>query len=162
MKLIAFRNAEDALAHIHIGMPVGFTGSREGMTAGQKLRVDALLKVLYMPLNGQEFHHGDDRGADCEAGKMANMNGYRVVIHPPTNPARRGYGKHWKEEPVYSYLVRNHHIVDATHVMIATPSTAVEMLRSGTWATVRYARKSGTDVIIIDPRGNMYLETQRG
>jgi hypothetical protein len=45
------------------------------------------------------------------------------------------------------YLVRNRHIVDASSVLIATPK-GDEELRSGTWSTVRYARKIRRDFTI--------------
>lgn len=52
-------------------------------------------------------------------------------------------------------LERNHRIVDACDVLIACPKDAQEQLRSGTWATVRYARKQGKRVIVITPDGTV-------
>jgi predicted Rossmann fold nucleotide-binding protein DprA/Smf involved in DNA uptake len=37
--------------------------------------------------------------------------------------------------------------------MIATPHSYVEIGRSGTWATVRYARKAGKPIYLILPDG---------
>jgi len=50
-------------------------------------------------------------------------------------------------------LTRNHDIVDCTELLIACPKSMKEELRSGTWATVRYARKLERPVIIIYPNG---------
>ncbi len=47
------------------------------------------------------------------------------------------------------YLERNRDIVDASEVLIACPSTREEVMRSGTWATVRYARKKGMKITLI-------------
>src|SRR5262245_41796084 len=48
----------------------------------------------------------------------------------------------------YFYLVRNRDIVEETDLLIAAPANAVEHLQSGTWCTVRYARRSGRHSII--------------
>ena len=49
------------------------------------------------------------------------------------------------------YLERNRSIVDACNVMIATPKEMEHTLRSGTWATVRYAWQKKKNIIIIPP-----------
>lgn len=49
---------------------------------------------------------------------------------------------------------RNHDIVDATEWLIATPKK-FEEIRSGTWATVRYAKKVKKPVTIIWPDGSI-------
>lgn len=47
-------------------------------------------------------------------------------------------------------LVRNKKIVDDCDILIALPiDPDVEEARSGTWATIRYARKSNKQIIII-------------
>lgn len=55
--------------------------------------------------------------------------------------------------PIKPPLVRNHDIVDSTELLIACPKEQVEVLRSGTWATIRYARKKEITVWLIDPEG---------
>lgn len=42
--------------------------------------------------------------------------------------------------------------------MIATPSSKEEELRSGTWSTVRYARKLRRPVTLIYPDGSVVEE----
>ena len=49
------------------------------------------------------------------------------------------------------YLDRNRDIVAAVSQLIATPSQDEEVVRSGTWATVRYGLASGLDVIVLRP-----------
>lgn len=56
------------------------------------------------------------------------------------------------------YLWRNHQIVDATSALIAAPFGFEEELRSGTWATVRYARKLGRPVRFFWPDGTTSLD----
>jgi hypothetical protein len=48
-------------------------------------------------------------------------------------------------------LKRNRDIVDAAVMLIAVPKETTEVLRSGTWTTVRYAKKKGCSVLIIPP-----------
>ena len=58
------------------------------------------------------------------------------------------------------YLERNRDIVDACDILIACPRTLKEELRSGTWATVRYARKVGKPVAILWNNGKYDYEDQ--
>ena len=59
-------------------------------------------------------------------------------------------------------LDRNRDIVDACDVLIATPKDFVEELRSGTWATVRYARKQRKPLVIVWPNGETTTEAPLG
>jgi hypothetical protein len=124
---------------------IGFTGSRAGLTSSQReLLTNSLqeLKHTYM-----YFHHGDCVGADEEANDIAKKIGYYIVIHPPTNPKQRAYcpiSEFCTILPSKPYLKRNQEIVLASSILIAAPSSSKEQLRSGTWATVRFARKLKT------------------
>ena len=133
-------------------MKAGFTGPRIGMTFMQKEK----LAVLLSAQSYREFHHGDCVGADAEAHEMALKSGVPVVIHPPENPILRAHclGAS-KTLPEKDYIDRNHAIVDACDVLIGTPSSKMMVMKSGTWATIRYARKRGKQVILIYPDGSM-------
>lgn len=141
---------------------VGFTGTQRGMTDAQKARVD--LMFAEFGLDAVEFHHGDCVGADEEAHDLADNHAFDIVIHPPTDDSKRafcsGSGADWEPKP---YLDRNHDIVDETTVLIACPN-GPERMRSGTWATVRYARTKiydapGEQVIyVITPSGEIRRE----
>lgn len=89
----------------------------------------------------ESFHHGAAVGADTEAAAIVQLEfkgferrGLQVVEHPAGG------------DP----LARNREIVAAVGLLIAAPDTAVEYLRSGTWATVRYARKAGKPIVILE------------
>lgn len=121
---------------------IGFTGTKQGMTKGQESELQKLL-----PKERFEFHHGDCIGADTQAHKIA-QNAV-IFIHPPKNPRFRGFNKSENILPEKDYLERNKDIVDATDYLIAAPKTRTEELRSGTWATIRYALKKNKEVHII-------------
>ena len=135
---------------------IGFTGTRSindiSSERRQKL-IDILRPLARM---AQEFHHGDCDGADTFAHCIAARE-TTIVIHPPKNPKYRSYCAEQFTEEGYliielkprPYLIRNHAIVDESDLLIALPKTLTEELRSGTWSTIRYARTSGTKVLII-------------
>lgn len=137
---------------------IGFTGTQRGMTIPQMRKVEQILEHARGKGYGL-FHHGDCVGADAQAHDLAVIHGYAIVIHPPTNSSKRAF-KHRDSrmpvavEPKKDYLARNHDIVDDSDFMIATPGEEKEQLRSGTWATIRYARKRGP-VTIIGPNGTI-------
>jgi len=127
-------------------MIVSFTGTQEGMTFNQKKRFKTYLRIL----EPSEFHHGDCVGADAEAHDIAYSLGIPIYIHPPTNQDKRA----WKENEVVKYpqkpyLKRNMDMAQICDVLIACPKEHQEVLRSGTWATVRYARNYSKDLVIL-------------
>jgi hypothetical protein len=126
-------------------MIAGFTGTRVGMNAQQCVE----LKQLLIFHEVTELHHGMCIGADFQAGFIARKLNIRIVGHPPINESKlmRTYCDEIKTPD--EYLERNHNIVDATEMLFAGPSQP-EYLRSGTWATVRYARKTYKPVIILE------------
>jgi hypothetical protein len=52
-------------------------------------------------------------------------------------------------------LERNKHIVHNCGWLIAAPKEDSETLRSGTWATIRYARKLRRPITIVFPNGEV-------
>jgi predicted kinase len=128
-------------------MKIGFTGSGQGINGDQAKKVYHLLKEL----GAKELHHGDCVGGDATAHNIAWRMGLRTIQHPPTNPRARAFTQCTEVRAEKPYLERNHDIVDETEHLIACPRTQTEILRSGTWATIRYARKLGKPVTIIFP-----------
>jgi hypothetical protein len=138
-------------------MKVGFTGTQEGMTKEQK----EVFITLFEGLKAEEFHHGDCIGADEQVHEIVRklFPEVKIHVHPPDKAIKRanckGYHRIYAKK---SYLVRNYDIVDMTEILIATPKTAEEELRSGTWAAVRYGKKqklNETIVYIITPNGKV-------
>jgi hypothetical protein len=134
-------------------LSAGLTGTHKGMTFAQQRAVALFLAhSMY-----EEARHGDCIGADAEFHLMAvNARIPRIVIHPPDNPKRRAFcdGPNVTILPEKPYLVRDHDMVDAISFLLATPETVREIQRSGTWATVRYARKVHRDHRVIYPNGD--------
>lgn len=135
-------------------MIIGFSGTRKGLTTLQRYGLDLLLQ--YLPATA--LHHGDCKGSDASAHFFAGRLGVPIVIHPPDKDSLRAF---CHAPPAVSilaplpYLERNRAMVDASDVLLATPETAAEEWRSGTWATIRYARKTGKRVIVIEPDGTV-------
>jgi hypothetical protein len=139
---------------------VGFTGTRLGLSRRQRDELDAVLGTLYLE-GYREFRHGDCVGADEQASAIAHDLGYRVVVHPPTDIKLQAFTDAHSVETPRPYIERNRQIVRQSDAIIATPKTMSEERRSGTWATVRYARSLYVDPrIIIWPDGAITYETE--
>ena len=98
-----------------------------------------------------EFHHGCCVGADYQAHNTALQLGYRTVIHPPLNSEAMASCVADETRQPQAYLRRNKAIVNECDVLIAIPDSRSEKVRSGTWSTVRYARKMEVPVLIAYP-----------
>lgn len=138
-------------------MILGFTGTRRGMTPAQR---DALARcVAALPARAV---HGGAVGADEEFNGFLIQAGMR-----PENidvyPASVGRWLLWSDVGCTTYsvappLVRNRIIVRRCDYLVAAPATADEVVRSGTWATVRRARKVGRPIVILLPDGGVREE----
>lgn len=83
----------------------------------------------------------------------------RIIAHPgfpPNHPketkfrAFTDFNDEVRELKVF--IGRDHDIVDETEEMVATPVTEDEEVRSGTWTSVRYARKQDRKVTVLNPK----------
>lgn len=127
-------------------MRIGFTGTRKGMSQTQKDNFGWMLAV-YVHADAHvdqgmqtQLHHGAAQGADRQAAAIAKLHLQNWIQNIKVHPAGA--------DP----LRRNRDIVAACDILIAAPETDKEELRSGTWATVRYARAKGIPVVML-PRG---------
>lgn len=134
---------------------VGFTGTREGLTLFQAEKFAWFfsqpdrLKVGY-------FVHGDCVGADAQVHKIVLKLGIHVRKRPSNiwkfqAKSTGGLTIADPEDP----LVRNRKIVEGTDFLLACPK-GPEIVRSGTWSTIRYAKKIGKDIFVILPDGSSY------
>lgn len=138
---------------------IGFTGTRRGMSELQLQRCKKFLTRFKKRFDNVEVHHGDCFGADSDFHDLC-VNVFRdaperlrIVVHPPSNPTFRAYKTFENQivQPSFDYLVRNKNIVDSVEYMIATPLEEFEKLRSGTWSTVRYARRNKKKLKVVYP-----------
>ena len=134
---------------------LGFTGTRKGMTGLQINKFQELIQELDVT----RFVHGAAPGADLQAHDICIRQRVPYIEVWPAIGAKTpdwdalGWPNHVRvAKPA---LERNHDIVDRCDLLIATPETVEEMLRSGTWATIRYARKVKRQHMIIRPCGQV-------
>lgn len=124
---------------------VGFTGTRDGLSPEQITKLRMLLNRNYVTgePDYNQFNHGSCWKGDDQAGWLAHLAGYWVVVHPPTDPKLRAYSYCDDIRPEYPYLVRDRHIVDRSHLMISCPNLmsggVLRTRGSGTGYTTYYA-----------------------
>lgn len=135
-------------------MKIGFTGTREGLTDAQRR---ALCRWVTALDRITEAHHGSCEGADDEFHQLMRWLKVPIFLHPPEDLRASLFQRHVlnvspgnisKPKP---FLERNHDIVDAVAFMIVCPKEPEEILRSGTWATYRYAGKKDVPVALFEP-----------
>lgn len=134
-------------------MNLGFTGTQKGLTEVQMKRLSEYVQRF----NPEHGIHGDCIGADAQFSALCDSLGITVQVHPPADDSKRAFCKATITYPVKPYLIRNHDIVDACDKLIACPKGLTEELRSGTWATIRYAVAQKKPVIVIYPTGSIEL-----
>lgn len=139
-------------------MIIGFTGTRQGMTELQRLAITKLMMEARRDSDAQWLHHGGAQGADAQAHWIwLSMDG-RIHLHPGQDFSGDVVGAeltNWDRSSIAKpFLIRNKDIVNACTLLIATPAQTVNIPRgSGTWATIRYARKIGRPTTILWPDG---------
>ncbi len=128
---------------------IGFSGTQKGMNQKQKQAFDAIIAKI----QPDEFHHGKCIGADEDAHHIVRETspGTKIHGHPCTITDKQVNLQVDVNHPVKEPIPRNHDIVDQTDYLIAAPKSRLEELRSGTWSTIRYARKQGKRVTILYP-----------
>jgi hypothetical protein len=132
-------------------MKLGVTGTQYGASSIQKADAWRLIDSID---SLAEFHHGNCIGVDTELANLVSRLHPNCIIHshPPLEKARQGdFVSDVVHKPA-DFLYRNHRIVDAVQLLLALPKEPQEVMRSGTWATVRYARKTNVPRLILRRR----------
>lgn len=142
---------------------IGFTGTQRTMTLAQHTLLVTELETLRA--GGADLMvNGCCEGSDRIAWRIWRDLGGRFCLRP----GDRGQFR-WAcdvardEDMVHSpigYMPRNDLIAEAPTV-VATPREESEIDRSGTWATVRRARRHGSALAIILPSGTVEREAAR-
>lgn len=141
-------------------MNISFTGTQQGMTEYQKLQLKTWL-LKYKPLI-QRFSHGCCIGADMEAHEIVReVCGLSVFIavYPSNASTRAPIPRDADFVAVAEHpLERNKKIVkDGKDTLIAAPFEMREVLRSGTWATIRFARQVHVPIFYAWPFKHRFM-----
>jgi hypothetical protein len=138
-------------------MILGITGTRLGWRSiEQRKRAEYLLCGLHPHV----LIHGDCIGIDEEVHRFVRaMNSAwhtKIEIYPSNDSRNRAFCKDAAivHEPLPS-LERNRLIVDACELLLAVPKGETSELRSGTWATIRYAKLVSRATLIVGPSGQV-------
>lgn len=132
---------------------IGFTGNRYGLSLEQKNNI----KTLFDNCQNIIVSHGDCIGSDTDFHNLCieyrNNNHHKslkIQIFPPDNNSLRGFNNGDILMPEKPYLKRNDDIIKNSQILIACPiDKTKEILRSGTWSTIRKAKKLGKNVWIL-------------
>lgn len=126
---------------------IGFTGTRSGLTEAQR---NFILEHLES-LQPEEAHHGDCVGADSQFHDIVRKFDTRIkiVVHPGDIKGLRAFCFGDEILKPKGCLDRNRDIVDSVDFMIACPESSVEVQRSGTWSTIRYANRLKRTIYIL-------------
>lgn len=126
-------------------MILGVTGTRHVRNIGKRrfIKLSDYFRSNYIT----ELHYGDCTGWDELAWSIAAQTGVKCVSHPPTDIRHKAATDADVILPAKPYLDRNKDIVDAADFIIAAPD-GIEKQRSGTWSTVRYAKRVGVKGVV--------------
>lgn len=136
----------------------GFTGPRTGVTDAQLGALAAVLTRIDRDDGALSLHHGGAEGADEGADGIAVKLGARITVLP--TPDRFDV---WLKRTDYprsiaapmAPLVRNRTLVRMTRRLVATPPGFDEVNRSGTWSTIRWARRERRRITFVWPDGTV-------
>jgi len=137
-------------------MILSYTGTREGMTAKQYETVRRLVHELKPTI----AIHGDCMGGDSEFHKIIvewkKIQPCILKLYPSSSKTR-AYNEDWDIiMPVEAPLVRDRYIAQEGDRLIGAPKQMIEVPRSGTWTTIRYAKwKFNKIVYIVYPNGEV-------
>jgi len=137
-------------------MHLGITGTRKGLTEAQ---FDQLKEFIIEIDEVTHLHEGDCIGVDQQITIMFQdlRPDVRVICHPPIRIGTKAFGAYDETREPKGYISRDKDIVDESQYLWACPD-GPERVRSGTWTTVRYARKQGLLICIIYPDGEVEYE----
>lgn len=138
---------------------IGISGTQEGLTPEQREWAQAYIARC----KPAELHHGDCVGADGQIHDItrAVSPGTCIVIHPPDYDGKRAQKSGDKFRAELPYLAMNKKIVGETDLLVGFSRLPHEIQRSGTWHTIRHARKAGKPVIVVWPNGSTEITSRR-
>lgn len=138
-------------------MHLGITGTKKGMTEKQFDVIKEFVKESASLIS--VFHHGDCIGVDVQTALLIDhyLPDVWIMVHPPDKNKYRGFGPWNETQRPKPYVVRDQDNINLSDYLWAVPD-GPERIRSGTWTTVRMARKKGIPITIIMPDGEIIYE----
>jgi hypothetical protein len=142
---------------LEFGLIIAFTGTREGMSNRQTEAFTELIGAFANVIaEGYQtiFVHGGCDGADIKTRDITlSMNHSICVECFPGDESQHKKNSLCISQvvhPIMPYLWRNKKMVNMGGLLVAAPLSMNEENRSGTWSTIRYARKINKPCIILD------------
>jgi hypothetical protein len=134
---------------------IGTTGTRYGLTEEQRYWVEDFSDNKNNIID--VLHHGDCIGSDAEVATIFSRRGTYIIAHPGHGRAelRAHCAVNNLVLPVRPYLSRNRDILRASLMLLGFPKTEIEITRSGTWSTIRYARAIKLPIYVVTPSGKV-------
>ena len=156
-----------------IGFHLGVTGTRHRLPDAQYVTftgaIATIAAVWFSTLDNNQngvfhVHHGCATGADNAAHWGSSVlddtliHGHPGVDQYGKSPYRMPYAEFHVIHPDKPYLDRNADIVSFSDALLAAPQypeSDPRSRRSGTWQTIRLARKSSIPILITRPDGHI-------
>jgi hypothetical protein len=143
---------------------LGFTGTRQGMTAAQKRVVAEVVHALVLEHRRTPLLsalHGDCVGADADFDAICRAAGLWIDCRPSTWGSTRANTNANAIAVPMRPMARNRLIVaDATQMIACPPNFEEIKSGSGTWATTRFTRQAEKPLLIVFPDGT--TKSERG
>lgn len=143
-----------------------FTGTQRGLTHAQYLALDNVIRDEIL-MSAVSIAHGGCLGADIEFHELLLQFrlGPQTTVYPSNIPKKSAfdnlqgvdkYGVTIREprDP----LERNRYMIHRCDRLLACPGEMEEVVRSGTWATVRHARRCHRRITFVWPNGTITHE----
>lgn len=135
-------------------MRYGFTGPERGIRPEQLRTIELLLRIGQAG-TGDVLVHGGCVGGDTQVHELAETIGYDTEVHPSNLPHKQGVLGGTVRFEERDPLERNPTIVERCTILLAAPGEFEEVIRSGTWHTIRAAGKAGRTTLIVWPDGTI-------
>lgn len=140
---------------------IGITGTRGNISQFQSEWLDTWLTTN----TAKVLHHGDCIGADDMAALKFHRYDTYIIAHPGL--VRKEYRAHCTANDLVMTSTETHRrnftIVKLSDLLLAFPSgPEKDFPRSGTWQTIRIARRFNRSHIIVYPQGppESFFETE--
>jgi len=131
-------------------MIVGFTGTRKIELITEQRLSDLLKTLISFKIDYDTdltVVHGCAEGTDTYFHNLCLLENISIIGRPCKNTKLENFDLLYDPAPP---LKRNKEIVNDCNILIALPiNKNQEELRSGTWATIRYAKAQNKKIIFI-------------